>query len=84
MSGISTHYEGFSYLPIIQMTEPTNNLLLVELIGLQFHAPDGLHSPVVLQPLLAGQHSCGWWGLLQTVNIAFLEIEQFGYIRKSI
>ena len=62
-----------SNLAVIQVTEASDDFLLVELIGLELHPPDGLHGAVVLEALLAGQHRLHGRALLQTVNVAFLK-----------
>lgn len=49
-----------TYLTIVQMTEATDDLLLVQLIRFELHTPDGLHGPVILQALLSSQDGSGW------------------------
>lgn len=64
-------------LAIIQVAESSDNLLLVELICLQFHTPHGLHGAIILQTLIASHnHLCGW-GFIQFVDIAFLSERKY-------
>lgn len=49
-----------TYLTVVQMTETTDDLLLVQLIRFELHTPDGLHGPVILQALLSSQDGSGW------------------------
>lgn len=64
-------------LAIIQVAESSDNLLLVELICLQFHTPHGLHGAIILQTLIASHnHLCGW-GFIQFVDIAFLQERKY-------
>ena len=62
-----------SNLAVIQMTEASDDFLLVELIGLELHPPHGLHGAIVLEALLTGQHRLHGGALLQTVHVAFLK-----------
>ena len=54
------------------MTEASDDLLFVELIGFELHAPHGLHDAVILQALLPGQRRLHRRSLLQAVHVAFL------------
>lgn len=59
-------------LAIIQVAESSDDLLLVELIRLQFHAPHGLHGAIILQTLITSHHHLCGWGFVQFVDITFL------------
>lgn len=59
-------------LAIIQVAEPSDDLLLVQLICLQLHTPHGLHGSVILQTLLTGHNNLSGWGLIQLVDVTFL------------
>ena len=54
------------------MAEASDDLLLVELVGLQLHAPNGLHGAVILETLLPGHHHLRCRGLVQLVYVTFL------------
>ena len=64
-----------SNLSVIQVAEASDDLLFVELVGFELHAPDGLHGAVVLQALLPRQLRLQRRTLLQTVNVTFLLVE---------
>ena len=59
-------------LSVIQVTEASDDLLLVELVSFELHASDGLHGAVVLQALLPCQLRLHWRAVLQAVHVAFL------------
>jgi len=61
-----------AHLSVVQVAEAPDDLLLVELVGLQLHASDGLHGAVVLQTLLPGHHHLGGRSLVQLVGVGFL------------
>lgn len=61
-----------SHLSVIQVTEASDDLLFVQLIGFELHAPHGLHDAVILQALIPGQRRLHRRTLLQTVHVAFL------------
>ena len=61
-----------AHLSVVQVAEASDDLLLVQLIGLQLHAPDGLHDAVILQTLLPRQLRLQRRTLLQAVHVAFL------------
>lgn len=64
-------------LAIIQVAESSDDLLLIELICLQFHTPHGLHGAIILQTLIASHnHLCGW-GFIQFVDITFLQKRKY-------
>lgn len=69
---LQPHAAGF--LPITQVTETTDEFLLIQLVGLQLHAPNYLHGPVVLEGLGSGEHGGGRWALLQPVQVTFLNV----------
>ena len=54
------------------MAEASDDLLLVELVGLQLHSPNGLHGAVVLETLIPGHHHLRGRGLVQLVDVTFL------------
>ena len=54
------------------MAEASDDLLLVELVCLQFEAAHGLHGAVVLQALLSGQIRLQRGPLVQAVQLTFL------------
>lgn len=54
------------------MAEASDDLLLVQLISFQLHAPHRLHDAVVLQALIPGQLRLQRGRLLQAVHVAFL------------
>lgn len=54
------------------MTEPPDDLLLVQLVSFQLHASDRLHGAVVMEALLPCQLRLHRRPLLQTVQVAFL------------
>lgn len=56
------------------MTEPSDDLLLVQLVGLQLHPPHSLHGAVVLQTLIPSHIHLSCGGLVQFENITFLDI----------
>lgn len=55
------------------MTEASDDLLLVQLVGFELHAPHRLHDAVILQALIPGQLRLQRGTLLQTVQVAFLQ-----------
>lgn len=59
-------------LAIIQVAESSDDLLLIELICLQFHTPHGLHGAIILQTLITSHHHLCGWGFIQFVYISFL------------
>ena len=61
-----------SDLSVIQVTEASDDLLFVELISFELHAPDGLHGAVVLQALLPRQLRLHWRAFLQAMHVGFL------------
>lgn len=61
------------YLSIVQVAEASDDLLLVQLIGFELHAPHGLHGAVILQALLPSELRLHGRPLLQTVQVAFLK-----------
>lgn len=64
---------SFFNLAIIQVAEPSDDLLLVQLVSLQLHPPHGLHGVVILQALLPSHHHLSGWSLIQFVDITFLK-----------
>lgn len=69
---VSEAAEASRYLSIVEVAEASDDLLLVQLIRLQLHAPHSLHGVVVLQALLPRQLRPQRRALLQTVQVAFL------------
>jgi len=65
------------HLSIIKVTEASDNLLLVELIGFELHASNCLHCAVVLKPLLSCKCGLQWWALLQLVQVTFLPKQEY-------
>lgn len=51
----SSETGGPPHLSVIQVTEASDDLLLVQLVSFQLHASNGLHGAVVLQALLPGE-----------------------------
>ena len=60
------------HLSVVQVAEASDDLLLVQLVGLQLHASDALHDAVILQALIPGQLRRLRGAALQTVHVAFL------------
>lgn len=60
-------------LAIIQVTESSNHLLLVQLICLQLHTSHDLHCAVVLQTLITSQNHLSGRALIQQEEVTFLE-----------
>lgn len=60
-------------LAVIQVAKPSNDLLLVQLICLQLHAPHRLHDAVILQTLITSHDHLSGRGLIQLVDITFLK-----------
>lgn len=60
-------------LAVIQVAKPSDDLLLVQLICLQLHAPHGLHDAVILQSLITSHDHLSGRGLIQPVDITFLK-----------
>lgn len=58
------------HLSVVQVAEAADDLLLVQLVGLELHAPHRLHEAVVLQALLPGQLGPQRGALLQPVQLA--------------
>lgn len=59
-------------LAVIQVAEPSDDLLLVQLICLQLHTPDGLHGAVVLQPLITSHDHLRGRTFVQLEKVTFL------------
>lgn len=55
------------------MTEAPDDLLLVQLICFELHAPHELHDAVVVQPVLAGEDGLRRGTLLQPMKLARLK-----------
>lgn len=55
------------------MAESPDDLLFVQLIRLQLHAPHGLHGAVVLQTLFTSHHHLSGRGVVQLVDITLLQ-----------
>lgn len=64
------------YLSVVQVTEASDDLLLVELVSFELHAPHRLHGAVILQALLPRQLCLHRRALLQAVQVAFLHQKQ--------
>lgn len=60
-------------LAVIQVTETSDDLLLIQLIGFKLHTSHGLHGAVVLQTLLTGHNHLSGWSFIQLVDVTFLE-----------
>lgn len=67
-----------THLTVIQVTKTTNDLLLVQLVCLELHPAHGLHHPVVLEPILPGEHSGDRGALFQPVKVTFLQCSEGG------
>lgn len=63
----------YAHLSVIQVAEASDDLLLVQLVGFELHAPHRLHDAVILQALIPGQLRLQRGTLLQTVQVAFLQ-----------
>lgn len=48
----TTETRGSPHLSVIQVTEPSDDLLLVQLVSFELHTSNGLHGAVILQALL--------------------------------
>lgn len=64
-------------LAIIQVAEPSDDLLLIQLICLQLHTPHGLHGAVVLQTLITSHDYLRGRSLIQLMGVTFLEDRKY-------
>lgn len=70
--GKTSEPRGSPHLSVIQVTEPPDDLLLVQLVGFELHASDGLHGAVILEALLPRKLRLLRGAILETVQVAFL------------
>ncbi len=74
----------YPHLSIIQVTEASDDLLFVELISFELHAPHSLHDAVILQALLPSQLRLHRRPLLQAVQVTFLLAKNKHYTIKTV
>lgn len=71
-TGTLTRAQILTHLSIVEVTEASDDLLLVQLVRFQLHASHDLHGAIVLQSFITSEHGLCRRTLVQPVNLTRL------------